>query len=74
MAESEQRVELAVSGMTCSHCAESVRRALAECHGVISSKVDLDAGRATVLGEYLDPAQLESAVAQIGYDAKTVQS
>lgn len=66
----EQQVELAVEGMTCSHCAEAVRRALAECPGVASARVDLAAGRAVVRGSDLDARQLADAVRSLGYQAK----
>jgi uncharacterized membrane protein YraQ (UPF0718 family)/copper chaperone CopZ len=64
-----QRLELAVAGMTCSHCAESVRRALAECHGVASVEVSLARNRAVVTGEGLDRKQLAAAVAELGFAA-----
>jgi len=63
----EQRVVLAVAGMTCSHCAESVRRALAECMGVESADVSLQDGRAVVTGGDLNRKQLVAAVAELGY-------
>ena len=63
----EQCVELVVSGMTCSHCAESVRRALAECMGVQSANVSLQNGRAIVTGDDLDRKQLVEVVAELGY-------
>ncbi len=63
----EQRVELVVAGMTCSHCAESVRRALAECMGVESADVSLQDGRAVVTGGDLNRKQLVAAVAELGY-------
>ena len=62
-----QRLDLGVGGMTCSHCAESVRRALAECTGVSSVEVDLAEGRAVVTGERLDRKQLADAVTELGY-------
>ena len=67
---SELRTELLVSGMTCSHCAESVRRAVAECVGVHSAEVDLKQGRATVTGQDIDVTQLISIVVELGYTAK----
>ncbi|MBU0716963.1 MAG: SO_0444 family Cu/Zn efflux transporter [Planctomycetes bacterium] len=63
----DQRVELLVSGMTCSHCAESVRRALASCIGVESVDVDLQTGRAAAAGVNLDRQQLAAAVTELGY-------
>jgi len=65
-----QRIELLVTGMTCSHCAESVRRVLSECDGVRSAEVSLGSGRAVVGGEDLDVRQLVAAVAEMGYKAK----
>lgn len=67
----EERLELAVSGMTCSHCAEAVRRALAECPGVTSARVGLKAGRAVVTGAGLDSQKLTGAVRGLGYEART---
>ena len=61
---------LRIGGMTCTHCAASVRRALLGCVGVASARVDLDTGVAEVTGEGLDPAQLAAAVEAIGYQAK----
>ncbi len=67
---SEEQLELTVEGMTCSHCADAVRRALAECPGVASARVDLAAGRAVVTGADLDARQLAEAVEGLGYRAK----
>ena len=60
-------VELVVEGMTCSHCVESVRRALAECTDVDSVSVSLQDGRAVVTGGDLDRKQLVEAIAGLGY-------
>ena len=38
---SAERLELAIDGMTCSHCVAAVTRALSQCHGVASVQVDL---------------------------------
>ncbi len=63
----DQRVELLVSGMTCSHCAESVRRALYECKGVESARVSLQDRRAVVTGGDLDRERLAAVVTELGY-------
>ena len=60
---------LAITGMTCSHCAGAVERALAACQGVTSVRVDLGAGQATVGGDDLDTGELIWAVEQAGYHA-----
>ena len=50
---SQRRLELVVTGMTCSHCVESVRRALAEAAGVRSVEVDLSRAQARALRKIL---------------------
>ncbi len=64
-----ERLELSVEGMTCSHCAAAVTRALRQCHGVASVHVDLSAGRAVVNGGKLDCKCLIAAVESLGYRA-----
>lgn len=59
--------KLLVDGMTCTHCADAVRRALLECAGVHSAEVNLDSGAAAVAGESLDFDELRSAVEAMGY-------
>ena len=63
------RIRLQVTGMTCIHCAESIRRALAECEGVDAAEVDLSAGVATVTATRIDADRLIAAVTQLGYGA-----
>jgi len=65
---SGRSVDLDVTGMTCSHCAESVRRALLECDGAETVEVDLAGGRARVYGQ-ADPPELRQAVQGLGYGA-----
>ena len=65
-----QRLELLITGMTCSHCAESVRHAIAECSGVRSAEVVLKRGRAIVMGDNLDQERLKAAVEGLGYTVK----
>ncbi|MEE8451175.1 MAG: SO_0444 family Cu/Zn efflux transporter [Thermoguttaceae bacterium] len=69
-----QRVELAVSGMTCGHCADTVRQTLLACDGVNSAEVDLTSARVVVAGEHFDPNRLVAAVAELGYAVETVDS
>jgi uncharacterized protein len=64
------RLELAIGGMTCAHCAAAVTSALRECRGVASVQVDLAAGRAVVTGDHLNPAELLAAVQALGYRAE----
>jgi uncharacterized membrane protein YraQ (UPF0718 family)/copper chaperone CopZ len=64
-----QRLHLRVTGMTCSHCAESVRRSIANRPGVESVEVELQGGRVTVIGDHLDSDDLVATVAELGYNA-----
>jgi copper chaperone CopZ len=66
-AEQVQVMELTITGMNCSHCTESVRRAITHCDGVISVDVNLDQGRATVRGANLDPTEMMQVVSSLGY-------
>ena len=67
----QERLELRIEGMTCGHCAETVRLALAECAGVASVEVSIKPGLAVILGgnrgEGLDPQRLHSIIAELGY-------
>ncbi|MBI4678917.1 MAG: SO_0444 family Cu/Zn efflux transporter [Elusimicrobia bacterium] len=67
-------VILAVSGMTCSHCAASVEKALSGCEGVESAHVDLAAGKAVVRGAKAEAAGLIEAVAKLGYSAAVLST
>ena len=63
-------VELKIKGMTCSHCAQTVERALSECEGVRSVRVELESGRALVDGYGVNPEELCRAVEAVGYEAQ----
>ena len=72
---STARVDLPVTGMTCTACAQHIEQALSETPGVRSAHVNLATSRATV--EYV-PADaslrsLVSAVERAGYDAPTAK-
>jgi len=56
-----------IGGMTCSHCAESVRLALSECPGVERAQVNLSGGTASVRGTSFDERSLRQAVEALGY-------
>jgi len=65
-------MKLKITGMTCSHCQASVRRALLACPGVAEVQVDLDRGLAGVSGEKADAAALRQAVEELGYGVESV--
>ena len=66
----DEALRLRITGMTCTHCAASVRRALVDCEGVADARVDLDAGSASIWGQAADPEALVAAVKEIGYEAE----
>lgn len=61
--------KLAISGMTCSHCAMAVTRALKNVAGVQSADVSWERGQATVVGT-ADLQHLIQAIEQEGYRAR----
>ncbi|MEV6878425.1 heavy metal-associated domain-containing protein [Amycolatopsis sp. NPDC051128] len=57
-----------VEGMTCGHCATSVREEVSELEGVHSVEVDVESGRVTVTSEAALPADVvAAAVTEAGY-------
>lgn len=55
-----------IEGMTCQHCAGSVRREVAALEGVAAAEVDLGTHTLTVEGTAADDA-IAGAVAEAGY-------
>ena len=66
-------IQLKITGMTCSHCAETVRKALLETRGVSSADVDLEAGQARVSGSRLETSDLIRTIGELGYAANVLQ-
>eukprot|EP00971_Amphidinium_carterae_P077101 1522950-Amphidinium_carterae.1 len=65
-----QRVALAIEGMTCANCEETVKKALFGFQGVVAAVVHLDQGRAEVT--YVaptTPAALCNELTSIGFPA-----
>ncbi|MCJ0891150.1 heavy-metal-associated domain-containing protein [Rhodococcus sp. ARC_M12] len=57
-----------VEGMTCGHCATSVREEVSEIAGVTGVDVDVDSGAVVVSSDStLDTATVDAAVAEAGY-------
>ena len=63
--------QLKIGGMTCQGCVRSVTKKLSGVDGVASAEVNLEAAKATVQYDETraTPAQLISAVQQIGFQA-----
>ncbi|MEO8688356.1 MAG: heavy-metal-associated domain-containing protein [Solirubrobacteraceae bacterium] len=57
-----------VVGMTCDHCALSVREEISEIAGVETVDVELRSGRVVVHGENVSDAAVETAVEAAGYE------
>jgi uncharacterized membrane protein YraQ (UPF0718 family)/copper chaperone CopZ len=62
-----QHINLLVSGMDCSHCAESVKQTISQLPGIHSVEVDLKTGRVVVSGDLIDENQVIDAVKKLGY-------
>ena len=61
-------VAVTVTGMTCGHCASSVREEVSSIPGVTAVDVDLDSGIVTVDSDRdVEPAAIHSAVEEAGY-------
>ncbi|MGB6070782.1 MAG: heavy-metal-associated domain-containing protein [Rhodococcus sp. (in: high G+C Gram-positive bacteria)] len=57
-----------VEGMTCGHCAASVREEVSEISGVTGVDVDVNSGAVVVSSDSaLDTATVDAAVAEAGY-------
>lgn len=63
-----ETITLKIKGMSCSHCADSVSRALKGCPGVETVQVDLKGGKAVVSGEGFDLERLRESVEKSGYN------
>lgn len=63
------KATFAVSGMSCAHCAASVREEVGGLPGVVTVEVDLGQGSVRVASdELLDVEQVASAVKTAGYE------
>jgi copper chaperone len=56
-----------VTGMSCEHCAASIKEEVSEVPGVSEVVVDLAANTVTVHGTDLDDERLRAAIVEAGY-------
>ncbi|MCG7206211.1 heavy-metal-associated domain-containing protein [Streptomyces arenae] len=56
-----------VTGMSCEHCAASIREKVSEVPGVSEVVVDVAAKSVTVHGTDLDDSRLRAAIVEAGY-------
>lgn len=64
------RFEFQVTGMTCSHCADAVKRGLTELDSVTSASVNLGSGEVIVTGDKIDHEKLFTIVRNLGYGVR----
>ncbi len=57
-----------VPGMTCGHCVQAVHDGIAALAGVAGVAVDLDSKVVVVTGTDLDPAAVDAAVDDAGFE------
>ncbi|MGI5268082.1 heavy-metal-associated domain-containing protein [Nonomuraea sp. CA-218870] len=58
-----------VKGMTCGHCASSVKEEVGEVAGVTSVEIELESGRLTVVSDGpVDQEKISGAVEEAGYE------
>ncbi|MFJ8364034.1 heavy-metal-associated domain-containing protein [Streptomyces sp. NPDC093984] len=56
-----------VTGMSCEHCAASIREEVSEVPGVSDVVVDVATNSVTVHGTELDDGRLRAAIVEAGY-------
>ncbi len=62
-------VIVTVAGMTCGHCASSVREEVAGIPGVTAVDVDVASGKVTINSEQqVEPEAIKGAVEEAGYE------
>jgi copper chaperone len=60
---------IAISGMSCQHCVNAVKKAMENVEGVTSVTVDLEKGEASYEGT-ADREKVREAVRKAGYEPK----
>lgn len=68
--EQAKKLEFDVTGMSCSHCSNSVDRAVRDLPGVVDCQVRLKEGRLTVDAAPVLVGAILSAVTALGYEAR----
>ena len=58
---------LIIKGMTCSHCANAVKRAILESDGVSEANVNLASTTATITGNGFDLNAIKNSIEELGY-------
>ncbi len=66
--EEEGGMKIRIEGMSCHHCADTVRKALLQVEGVEKAEVDHKRGIAYLTGGDIDLTAVEAAIDEVGYD------
>jgi Cu+-exporting ATPase len=68
----QEKIALAIGGMTCASCSGRVEKALSKMPGVVSAEVNLalESAQVTVLSGQVSTSQLVKAVEAAGYEAR----
>lgn len=67
------KVTLQITGMTCTHCADTIKRSLTELAGIDSVEIDLADGKGIVSGRDLDVDSLCRVISELGYDSALLE-
>lgn len=59
---------LKIKGMSCQHCAESVKKALEDISGLSQVSVKLEKGEASYNNSGVSLGDIKTAVSRIGFD------
>ncbi len=66
-------IEMPVSGMSCNHCTQTVKKAVEKLEGVERVEVNLEKARAYIQGENLDPDNISKTIEELGYQPGSVE-
>jgi uncharacterized membrane protein YraQ (UPF0718 family)/copper chaperone CopZ len=61
-------MKIRIDGMSCHHCADTIRRALMDVEGVTGAEVDFKKGIAYLTGDDPDVSMIKEAIEEVGYD------
>jgi len=67
---SNNKTTINVSGMTCSHCTESVKNTLLKLEGIKDVQVDLDSGKVYIDSDNIDFVLIKKNIKELGFDIK----
>ena len=74
--ENEEKIEIDISGMTCSACSSRIEKQIAKMNGVLKSNVNLTTNKGSflVLKGIQDEKSIIQKIKNLGYDGKVNKS